>query len=148
MSYHEKRAIVSLITTLLSSSFYFAYVLQRHGEETLRGQAEFSFWAAAILLFIPFQVVLKIIIHIIFSIINTVTTNETEPDLTDERDWMIDLKATRNFYHVFMAGFLLAMGALVADMSPTVMFKVIISFMLAAGVVLDASQLYFYWKGV
>lgn len=148
MFFQEKRALVSLIGTLLISTFYFVYVLQKYEAEQLGAANDFSFWGAAILIFIPVSVVFKIIIHIIFIIINTVATQEEEPSITDEFDKLVDLKAVRNFYHVFMAGFLLAMGVLVLGFPPLAMFIVLLLSIVVAGVILDASQFYFYRRGV
>lgn len=147
MFYQGKQAIVSLISTILISAGYCMYVFQKYAAEG--GAAnEFHFWASAILLFIPVSVVCKIVIYIAFAIINIIATNEKEPSITDELDRLIELKATRNFYHLFMAGFLLAMAALVLGLPPVAMFTILLFSMIAAGVMLDLSQVYFYWRGI
>ena len=146
MSYQEKRAIVSLISTIVIALVYFAYIWQRYQDS---GPVDdFSFWGAVILLYVPVQVVSKIIILVVFIVINYVATQEEEPGFSDELDQLIDLKATRNFYHVFMLGFLLAMAALALNLPPLVMFLLFMGALIVAGLILDASQIYFYRKGV
>ena len=148
MSFQEKRAIVSLICTTLVSGFYFAEVYRRYSEGAFAAGEDFRFWAAAILIFIPVQVVAKIVIYLLVVIATAVVTRKEEPDITDEMDNLIDLKATRNFYNTFMAGFLLAMGALVLYQPPLVMFVLFTLAMVVGGLVLDLSQIYYYRRGV
>jgi hypothetical protein len=148
MSYQEKQAIVSLIGTILISAGYCVYIFQKYQAEGVSPTNDLSFWASAILILILVMIVLKIIVYIAFSILNTIVTREEEPGFTDERDKLIDLKATRNFYHVFMAGFVLSMLALAVGQPPFVMFTIIFFSILVAGMILDISQFYFYRRGV
>jgi hypothetical protein len=90
----------------------------------------------------------KVIIHIVFSIINTIATNEKEPSFTDELDKVIGLKATRNSHYVFMIGFLLSMVPLIMDMPPYVMFITLIAAGFVSEVVGTVTQLYLYRRGV
>lgn len=148
MSYQEKRSIVSLVSNILIFTFYYIYVLQLYQEQSLKSTDDFSFWGAVILIFIPVSIVIKIIIHIVFSIINTIATNEEEPSFSDELDKLIDLKATRNFCFAFLAGFFLSMGSLVIKMPPIVMFNILLFSMIVSGIIIDITQLYFYRKGI
>jgi hypothetical protein len=148
MQFQEKRALASLLGTVIISVFYFINVFQRYQTEQPASADEFRFWAAAILLYIPVSIVLKIVVHIVFIIINTVATQEKEPTITDEFDKLVDLKAIRNFYHVFMAGFLLALLTVAVGQPAFLMFALFLLAIIAAAVVLDASQFYFYRRGV
>jgi hypothetical protein len=148
MSYQEKRTIISLIGTILISVFYFVYVFQSHPEWSLSMTNDFGFWGAFILILIPVQIGFKIIIHIVFVIINKIATNEDEPSFSDELDTLISLKTTRNFYFTFQIGFLLSMGTLVIDMPPFVMFMLLTLSLIMAAIIGDISQLYFYRRGV
>lgn len=147
MSYQEKRNIVSIISTVLITVFYGMYVFQLYQEASRNPATVVSFWGSVILTLIQVLIVFKIIIHIVFNIINKIATNEDEPSLTDERDRLFELKATRNSYYVFMLGFFLSMGTLALDMPPSVMFIVIPSAMIVSCVIGDISQLYFYRRG-
>ncbi|WP_261304292.1 hypothetical protein [Paenibacillus andongensis] len=148
MSFQEKKNIVSLFTTLLIFSIYSMYVFQKYQEGSFHASNEFSFWGAFILILIPVSIVAKVIIHIVFSILNTLATKEKEPLITDELDKLIALKSTRNSHYVFIIGFLLSMIPLVMDQPPYVMFIILIGSGLLSEVVGISTQLYLYRKGV
>lgn len=147
MSYQERRAAASLISTVMGSTFYFADVLGRYhaggGAEN-----EFAFWGAAILLYVPAMVVFKVIVQIIFVILNAIVTRSEEPDITDEFDRLVDMKSTTLFSYMFMAGFMLSMAALVAGYAPAAMFVILLMSMLAAGSMLDIAQVVMYRRGL
>jgi hypothetical protein len=147
MSYQEKKNIVSLISTLLIFGIYCWYVFQMYQEGRI-DSTSFRFWGAVILILIPVSIVAKIIISIVFNIINRITTNEKEPSFSDELDKLIELKAIRNSHSVFVAGFLLAMVLLVFDKPPSVMFITLILSGFLSEVVGGITQLYLYRKGV
>jgi hypothetical protein len=147
MSYQERRAIVSLISSVLITALYSVYMAQRYPVTAPYSPEVFRFWGAFILILIPVSIVAKIIIYIVFSIINTIATREDEPSITDERDKFIELKATRNSLYVFSVGFLLAMLALVIDQPPATMFIILIGGGLLSEAVSDISQFIFYRRG-
>lgn len=148
MSYQEKRSIVSIISSLLIFGIYSMYVFGKYQEGGPVLANDLSFWATAFLILIPVSIAANIIIHIVFSIINTIATNECEPSITDERDKLIELKSTRNSHWIFVLGFFLAMGSLVLNMPPAVMFIVIAVSGLVSSIVGDLSQLYYYRRGI
>lgn len=148
MSYQEKKNIVSIMGTFLVFVFYCLYVFERYPEATLDSTDTFSFWASVILILIPVSIVAKIIISIVFNIIYRISTNEKEPSFADELDKIIELKATRNSHYVFIVGFLLAMGSLVMDMPPYMMFIILIFSGLLSEVVGVITQIYLYRRGV
>lgn len=148
MSYQEKKNVISLVGTSLIFTLYCMYIIRTYPEESLTQTDNFSFWGSAILLLIPLSIVIKIIIHIVFSIINAIATNEKEPKFTDELDKLIELKATRNSHYVFAIGTVLAMGALAIDQPPNLMFIIFILSGFLSEVAGYISQLYLYRKGV
>ncbi|MGF7047344.1 hypothetical protein J2T13_001849 [Paenibacillus sp. DS2015] len=148
MSYQEKKNIVSLMGTLLVFVCYCLYVFERYPEATLDSTDTFRFWASVILILIPVSIVAKIIITIIFNIIYRISTNEKEPSFADELDKIIELKATRNSHYVFIIGFLLAMGSLVMNMPPYMMFIILIFSGLLSEVIGVITQIYLYRIGV
>lgn len=148
MSYQEKRTIVSLISTLLIPTLYFLYMFQGYPKGDAYSIEVYRFWGRFILILIPVSIVAKIIIYIVFSIINTIATKEEEPSVSDERDRLIELKSTRNSFYVFILGFFLAMGSIVMEMPPSVMFAILIFFGMVAELVGELSQLYFYRRGL
>src|SRR5688572_19486673 len=134
MSYQERRAIVSLFSSILITAIYSAYMYQRYPESSAYSPEVFRFWGKFLLILIPVSIVAKIIIHIAFSIINTVATREEEPSITDERDHLIELKSNRNALYTFSLGFLAAMTSLVLEMPPSTMFII----MIGAGILYEA----------
>jgi uncharacterized membrane protein len=147
MSYQERRAIVSLISTVLITGVYSAYMVQRYPEVDSYSAEMFRFWGVYFLILIPVTIVAKIVIHIGFSVVNTIATRENEPSVTDERDNLIELKSNRNALYVFSIGFLLAMASLVIELPPSVMFVILIGAGVLSEAVSDASQFYFYRRG-
>jgi len=148
MSFQEKRSVVSLISNILIFVLYYLQTFHYYQQGNLTPADEFSFWGAAILLFIPISIVIKIVIHILFSIINTIATKEKEPSFSDELDKLIDLKATRNLCYAFLTGFFLAMGSLVLKMPSIIMFNLLLFSIILAGITLDISKLYYHRKGI
>lgn len=146
MTFQEKRSIVHIISSILIFGGYFIYIFQRH-QNGILDPTDFRFWGKSILILIPVQIAVTIVLHIIFSIINTIATKEKEPKITDERDKIIELKSSRNAYYVYMIGFLLAMGALALNMQITVMFIVLVSAQFMAQIAWNTTQFFFYRKG-
>jgi uncharacterized membrane protein len=147
MSYQESRSLVNLISTLLINGLYAAYMLPRQPQGDAYSPEVFRFWGTFFLILIPVMIVAKIILFIVFHIINAIATRETEPPITDERDKLIELKATRARYLVFTLGFLIAMISLVGDMPPATMFMILVGSAVVAETVSDLTQFYFYRRG-
>lgn len=147
MSFQEKRNLVSLLSNLLISIIYFVYVIQNYVSGSLTDITDFRFWGAVILILIPVQIVGKIILHIFFTIINKIITNEDEPSFSDELDKLIELKAARNSLILFMIGFVISMASLVIGMPIALMFIILILSLISSEVIWDVSHLYLYRKG-
>lgn len=148
MTYQVKKSIVSLVNTVLIFGLYSLYVFQAY-QDRMMDQAElFGFFATAIVILIPISIVATIMIHIIFNIINRMAANEIEPAFADELDKLIDLRAMRNGYIIFIIGFMIAMLALVLGSTPTMMFMILY----VSGFISDVSgkitSLYLYTKGI
>ncbi len=147
MSYHEKRSIVNMFSSVLVTVVYSVYLYARY----LSGGKEFvddpRFWAKAFLIFIPISIAATIIISIGFTIQYRLTTKEEEPSITDERDKLIELKASRNALYVFSIGMVLAMVTLAAGMPIYVMFITIIYSGLLSSVIDELTQFTLYRRG-
>lgn len=148
MSYHERRALVSLFSDIVIPLVYTAVILQRYPETDAYSADIFRFWGAFFLILIVVSIVGKIIIAIIFAIINAIATQEEESPITDERDRMIELKSTQYSLYVFAIGFMLGMGSLAFGMPPSTMFIILFSSGFLSQVVSDISGFYFYRRGV
>ena len=148
MSYQEKRSIVNLISNILISVLYSAYMIQRYPHGDPYSMEVFRFWGSFFLILIPVSIVARIVIYIVFSILNTIATREQEdPSITDERDKLVETRATLKSNYVFIVGFILAMGSLAIDMPPSVMFILLLLSGIVSGMVSEISQFYFYRRG-
>ena len=147
MSYQERRAIASLISSILFSVFYLNYVFQRYPAGNPYSIDVFHFWGSTILVLTPVSIALSIVVHIVFNIIITMATQEKERPMSDERDKLIGLKAARNASYVFIFGFMLAMGALAIDQPPSVMFFILIFSGIVSALFGELTRLYFYRRG-
>jgi hypothetical protein len=145
MSYQEKQALVAVFTHIFGSIAYFYYRFQ---SLDFNAQSDSQFWASTILLYLLILILVRIIVYIIFSIMNTIITRENEPHFSDEMDRLIDLRATTNFYHIFAIGFFLSLGTQVLNWPPAAMFIGFILSMVIGGIVAEASNFYFYRRGV
>jgi hypothetical protein len=148
MSYQERQSIVSLISTILINALYAAYMIQRYPQADPYSPAIFHFWGSFFLLLIPVTIMAKIVSTILFTILNVIATRETEAPITDERDHLIELKSTRISLYIFSLGFVIAMTALVFSQPPALMFIILLCAGLAAEMISNISQFFFYRRGV
>jgi uncharacterized membrane protein len=148
MSYQERRAIVSLISTILVTTLYWAYIAPKYPNSDAYSPDVFHFWGSAFVILIPVGIAAKIVIAIVFVILNAIATREVEPIITDERDRLVELKATRNSLYVFVLGFMIAMGSLVFSLPPSVMFIILICSGVVSEMIGDISQFLYYRRGV
>ena len=148
MSYQEKQNIVNIFSGLLITAIYALIVFQRHQEGRFDLTEDFSTWGIIFLIFMGVSVVARIIIYIIFHIINAIATREEEMPVTDERDKLITLKATRNSYYAFSGGFVLSVISLAIGMPVYGIFIAFVGFGLIAEIVDNSSQIYYYRKGI
>lgn len=148
MSYQEKRSIASIISLLLSTGLYGAYVWQQYHAGSGEPANIPHFWASAILVLVPVHIASAIVVQILFAILDAIVTREDAPTIEDELDKLISLKATRNAAYVSGVGFLLAMGVVVIGLPLTAMFLMLVGSMLTAELVWELSHLYFYRVGV
>jgi len=144
----EKMIIVLIFNTILIFGAYSLYVYQKYISVHPEIINDFRFWGKAILILIPVTISAQIIIHIIFAIFNKIVTDEEISNIADERDKLIELKATRISHSTFTLGFMLAMASQAVGMQPWVMFITLISSGFIAAIVLGFAKLYFYRKGV
>ncbi|MEH7116658.1 hypothetical protein V7128_04420 [Neobacillus vireti] len=148
MTYQEKKSIVSLISAILIFVTFCLYMYPRHPEGGLDSLETFRYWGSFVLMLTLFSIVVHIIISIVFNIIYRMTTGEKEPTFADELDKLIDLKASRVSFFVFIIGFLLAMGSLVMYQPSQVMFIILILSGFISDVTGTLTKLYHYRKGV
>jgi hypothetical protein len=147
MSYHEKRAIVDIFSSILITVVYSAYLFQRYlasGSEIL---ADTRFWGWAFLALILVSIIANIVIGIMFRIVYRITEREEEPSFTDERDQLIELKGARNALYVFSIGVVISMITLVVGLPLYAMFITLTYSGLASSVLADITQFSLYRRG-
>ncbi len=148
MSYREKENIINILSGLLITLIYGWVVLQRHLEGTIDLTTDYKTWGSVFLIFILVSIVARIIIYIIFHIINAIATREQRIPAEDERDKLIKLKATRNSHYIFSSGFVMSVMALAFGMPVYMIFIAFIIVGLISEIVDNGSQIYYYRKGV
>lgn len=147
MSYHEKRALVNMFSSVLITLGYSVYLYRRYlagGGEILE---DTRFWGAAFLILILASIVANILITIVFTIYYRLTAGENEPSISDERDQIIALKGSRNALYAFSIGVVLAMTTLVIDLPLYGMFVTLTYSGLVSAVIDDLTQFYLYRRG-
>jgi hypothetical protein len=150
MSYQEKNVTVSLVSHLLIAGYYLASVWRmRQAGELVAGQI-YLLWATVVLLAIAVNIVGSILTNIVLSIVTAVKTgSDTQEEfIADERDKLIELKGFKISYIAFSIGVFSAMISFVLGQPPLIMFSALIFVFIAAEIIGDAAQIFFYRRGV
>lgn len=149
LSFHEKSVIVSLLTSTVVYAVFAVLVWQRYQAGSFDAASVLVFWGRALLILIGVQILFQVVAQILLAISHAIVTREEEdPSFEDERDKLIELKSTRNQFVVFGVGFLLATAALAFGHSVTVMFVILIAFLIIAELFGGVSKLVYYRRGV
>ncbi len=148
MTYQEKKSIVLLISTIIIFVSYTLYMYPGYPKGGLELNETFRYWGSFVLILTLVSIVAHIIISIIFNMIFRITTREREPSFADELDKLIELKAHRNSFFVFIVGFLFAMGSLIIYQPSQVMFIILIFSGFLSDVTGSVTKLYHYRRGV
>ncbi len=148
MSYQEKQNIVNIFSGLLITAIYALLIIKRQQEGNFDLREDFDTWGIIFLIYIAASIVVRIIIQIVFHIINAIATREEKVPVTDERDKLITLKATRNSYYVFTSGFVLSVMSLAIGMPVYGIFIAFVATGLLAEIIDNGSQIYYYRKGI
>ena len=147
MSQSESRTVAYLISSLIGAVLYLAYAVQQYQDGSFNSDTISSSWGIAVLAVIGIKIVLSIISAILVSIGLAIKEREEVPELSDERDQLIELRANRISFSVFGVGFLIAMITLAAGMAPLVMFNLIVFSLFTGAISGYVSQVYRYRRG-
>ena len=148
MTYHEKKSLVNILTTFLVYGIYYTYVYQAYQDLTMTTDEQLQFWGKTLLIAIPITIGAKIIVHIGFTIMHTMITQEKHPGMEDERDKLIELKSTRNSFFFFGIGFLSAMIAIASGYPIQTMFIMLICGGFSSELFENLSKLIYYRRGI
>jgi hypothetical protein len=143
----EKEILLTIISSFFITGFYALYVYYEYVAGNPEIINSMKFWGIAFLVLIPISIIAQIIIHIIFVIINKILTNEDVPNISDERDKLIDLKAIRISHWIFTLGFLLAMASQAFEMPPYIMFITLFIFGFIASMTSEIVKIFMYRRG-
>lgn len=144
MTYNEKKSVTNIFSSVFITVAYAIVIYQKYLNGLLDDSNIFRFWAIIILIFIPISIIARIIIMIIFHILESIVqasqgkSIDDEIDIVDERDKFIQMKAYATTMYIFIVGFILALVTQLFDISNHVFFIVLI----IAGLITDlASEL-------
>ncbi len=144
----EREILLSLIISLLVIFIYSIYLYNSQIVDNPEILNQPKFWGRAFLILIPISIVVQIIMHIGFAVLNKILTNEDVPTLSDERDKLIELKGIKIAHWVFVIGFLLAMGSQAFDYELYIMFSILFIFGFISCFAEGIVQIYYYKKGI
>lgn len=147
MPYQQKNSIVSIFSSLLVLGLYCLWVFQINPDKSGTAEGTLRYWGLVMVLMIPVQIIPRLLIQIIFTIINWVTNKELPPPFSDELDKLINLKATRNSFYGFILVFFAAMGLLAAGLPVLAMFYIMFFGFMASGIIAEVSELIYYRRG-
>lgn len=147
LSYNEKESIISIITSVIVSIPYLAYILNKFYSEEMSSEESLKFWASAILLLIPIRIISEIIVHIIFAVFSAAISGNEEKDISDERDEIISLRAQRHEYYFFVIGFMAALISAATGSDITTFFLILFVTGFITEIIENASKLLQYRLG-
>ncbi len=137
-----------MLSMIVVLGIYYWSVFERFNSQVMTTDEQLQFWSKAILIAIPVSIITKIVVMIIFVIINYIITREKMAGFEDERDKLIELKATRNSYIIFGIGFFVSLAVLAFGYPPKYMFISIILGGIASEIFDNLSKFYYHRKGV
>lgn len=163
MSYQEKRATTEILTSLAVLG---AYCIYAFGVQDFSTATPLKTWAGSMLIFMGINIGLNILVQILFHVLYSVSIavkeqmhnaefNEERVErlieaefVKDERDRLIDLKATRISFIVSSLGLGAGLILLVLDFPPAVMLNVMYFTLYTGSFIEGAAEIYQYRKGL
>lgn len=143
MSYQEQRHLLYFVSSFLIYGGYAGYVWNLEQA----GRIDDTNWGRVILLLIPIHIGINIVLEIGFTIGQIIVTRRDVPDLTDELDRNIELRALRNAYYAFLVGFLAAIASVAIEMDIAVMFNGFVGAFFLAEIAFSGTHLWLYRRG-
>ena len=139
LSYREKIIWISLISTVLIFGYYFFQAFRVFNNPDIENTTLVSLFIGVVILISIIQVVLIIILSIV---------NKKEAEKGgDERDKLIEAKATKISYFILSAGaWTTAFGILITS-SAFILINVLIFFLIIAEIVGFSMQLIYHRRG-
>jgi hypothetical protein len=148
MLYQDKRSLCFLFSNILISSIYILGLAHSYGARIAMDPVDRVFLASAILIYIPVQILIRLIVIIVFAIVYKMQTDETTVEIEDEMDKLVDLKATSVFFVVFVTGLILGLVSQAAGLSLRLLFLGIGATFVVSSLIGDCVTLAMYRRGV
>ncbi len=148
MSLQEKKAIFNIISSILIMGGYVYYTFGIHADENLPLQNDVQFWAQFILTFMVVTIILKIIAHIIFSIVLAGIHKDEDLDFMDDYDKLIEMKSDRNGNYFFIIGFICSFIPVAMGEPVYYMFIIMLTSGFIGGTLGDLWKIYYYKRGI
>ena len=153
MTYQERRTLVMMITSLATTLIYALIMYNRYNSGQLSDENIMKFWAIIILLFIPVTVVSQIVTQIIYHIIEAIGIeikggDHDELGVSDERDKLIELKASKVSQAIFLSGFFVGLLTQLFDYTAHAFFLSLIISGILSLILEESCKLVLYRKGV
>lgn len=142
ISYREKSIWVSLLSTLFIFGYYFysAFSILRTPYANMHMFALMGLFIGVMV----WMIIVQIVLHIILAIVNRAEAEKDE----DERDKLIDLKATKVSYYLLILGVWVTIFSLFVLQSPAWTATILLFISILAELVGFAVQLFYYRRGV
>ena len=148
MAYQESRRIAFVIGDLTITALYCLVVWIGWHDQLLRQPMDNAVWASVLLVFIPVQILAKVLIIIGFAIRNSLRLDPTPVDQEDELDKEIYRRGTNAFASAFVVGVMISLGLLIFGLPLQAFFLCLgIGFALS-GRVSDLATLLMYRRGI
>jgi hypothetical protein len=147
MSIQAKENLVNIFSSVLITGIFSWYVYQKHLEGAYDLTDDLKQWGILFLIFMGIQIVARIVIYILFYILNTIITQREEKNVPDERNRLIKLKGIRNAYYTFSGTMLIAVILLAFGMPVYGIFIAWVISSFLSEMMENGSMLYFDQKG-
>lgn len=148
MSRQETRIVTSMIANSAIFIVYFVIVLGMYQDGRFDGDDAARLVGQSVLILIGAQIVGNIVVAILVAIGRAIVTGkEEEPDITDERDKLIELRALRLSFILFGAAFVGTVTALALGVTYFTAFQMIIVSLAIADFIGNILRLVRYRRG-
>jgi len=136
-SFQEKSIWISLVTISLIFGYYFVRIFKMASQDEINVIKNTVLFISVIVMVI----IVEVVSHIILAL-------RTRPETKDERDLLIELKATRNAYFLLVFGIFLSIGSIAASLPPFIMAHIIMFFFIISEIAKFLTQLFYYRRGI
>jgi hypothetical protein len=148
MSLQQIRSIAFLVTTVLVSVVYVVLAWSWYGDALARSPEDRAMWAGVILVYVPVQVVARLLVHIVVAVVHAARGAKEPVDLEDEMDKAIDRRITVIVSTVILVCLLAALGTQLVGWPLSALFLTIGGSIMLGGVIGDLTMVVLYRRGV